>query len=128
MRKDQVMSNPDFQHIRLSMVNDIALVEIMTKDLQGPKLAKELGAELSQVIHQDWATRLLVNFHRNRFLSSSGFAVLFNLVNQIKASGREVKFCGMVPEIRLGAGVVGLDKVVGIHETTDLALEAFSQA
>jgi anti-sigma B factor antagonist len=122
------MSSPDFQHIRLSMVKDIAVVEIMTKDLQGPKLAKELGAELSQVIRQDWANRLLVDFHRNRFLSSSGFAVLFNLVNQVRASGREVRFCGMVPEICLGAGVVGLDKVVGIHETEDAAIAAFSQA
>ena len=122
------MSNPEFQHVRLSMVKDVVLVEIMTKDLQGPKLAKELGAELSQVIRQDWVTRLLVDFHRNRFFSSSGFAVLFNLVNQIKAAGREVKFCGMAPEIRLGAGVVGLDKVVGIHENEDAAIEAFSQA
>jgi anti-sigma B factor antagonist len=121
------MSNPDFQHIRLTMVKDIAVVEVVTRDLQGPKLAKELGAELSQVIHQDWAKRLLVNFHRNRFLSSSGFAVLFNLVNQVKATGREVKLCGMVPEIRLGAGVVGLDKVVGIHDSEDAAIAAFSQ-
>lgn len=121
------MASPDFQHIRLSMVKDITVVEIITRDLQGPKLAKELGVELNQVIHQDWANRLLVNFHRNRFLSSSGFAVLFNLVSQIKALGREVRFCGMVSEIRLGAGVVGLDKVVGIHESEDAAIMAFSQ-
>jgi anti-anti-sigma factor len=122
------MSHPDFQHIRLSMIKDIAVVEVMSKDLQGPKLAKELSMELSQVIHQDWAGRLLINFHRNRFLSSSGFAVLFNLVSQVKAAGREVRFCGMAPEIRLGAGVVGLDKVVGIHESEDAAITAFSPA
>jgi anti-sigma B factor antagonist len=121
------MSSPDFQHIRLSMVKDVTVIEILTKDLQGPKLAKELGVELGQIIRQDCANRLLVNFHRNRFLSSSGFAVLFNLVSQIKALGREVRFCGMVPEIRLGAGVVGLDKVVGIHESEDAAIAAFSQ-
>ena len=40
------MPTPDFQHIRLSMVGDIALVEILTKDLQGPKRAVELGTEL----------------------------------------------------------------------------------
>ena len=122
------MSNPEFQHIRLSMAKDIALVEITTKDLQGPKLAKELGSELGQVIRQDWANRVVVDFHRNRFLSSSGFAVLFNLVNQVKTAGREIKFCGMVPEIRLGAGVVGLDKVVGIYESEEAALQAYSTA
>ena len=41
------MSSPDFQHLRLSMVNDVAVVEIRTKDLQGPVLARELSAELA---------------------------------------------------------------------------------
>lgn len=120
------MSNPDFQHIRLSKVKDIVLVEIVTKDLKGPKPARELGAELSQVLHQEGIHRLVVDFRKNRYLSSSGFAVLFNLVNQVKATGREVKFCGMVSEIRLGAGVVGLDKVVEIHDSEDSAMCAFS--
>ncbi len=120
------MSNPDFQHIRLSKVKDIVLVEIVTKDLKGPKPARELGAELSQVLHQEGIHRLVVDFRKNRYLSSSGFAVLFNLVNQVKATGREVKFCGMVSEIRLGAGVVGLDKVVEIHDSEDSAMRAFS--
>ena len=70
------MSTPDFQHISMSMVKDVALVEILTKDLQGPKMAQELGAELSQVSAQEWAKRLLVDFRRIKYLSSTGFAVL----------------------------------------------------
>jgi len=122
------MSTPEFQHICLSMLkDDIVLVEILTRDLQGPALAQELGAEFNQVIHQSWANRLLVNFQRVRLLSSTGFAILFNLVRQVNQAKQQVKFCTMAPELRLGAEVVGLDKVTEIHETQEAAIKAFSQ-
>ena len=33
------MPDPQFQHLRLSMVKDVAVVEICTKELQGVQLA-----------------------------------------------------------------------------------------
>ena len=80
----------DFQHVRLSRVNDIVIVEILTKDLQGPAAARELGAELSLVSAQDWATQIVVNFHHINYLSSTGFAVLFKLVNRVTALGGQI--------------------------------------
>jgi len=123
------MSAPEFQHIRLSMLkDDIVLVEIVTKNLQGPQLAQELGAELTQVTQQEWANRLLVDCHRIRYLSSTGFAVLFSLVRQFNQAKRQLKFCNMEPELRIGADIVGLDKVAEIHESQDSAIRAFSPA
>jgi len=122
------MATPVFQHISTSMVKDVALVEILTKDLQGPKVAQELSAELTQVSAQDWAKRLLVDFRRIKYISSTGFAVLFKLVKQALAAGRQVKFCSMDPEVRLGADIAGLDKVAEIHDSQELALRAFSQS
>ena len=55
-------STSDFQHIRMSRVKDVVVVEIISKDLQGPAAARELGAELSLVSAQEWAKRLLLNF------------------------------------------------------------------
>jgi anti-sigma B factor antagonist len=122
------MPEADFQHVRVSMVKDVAVAEIRTKELHGPTQAKELGAELAQVAAQEWARRLLVNFGRVGFLSSTGFAALFNLVRQAKAEGREVRFCGMEPGVRLGAEIIGLDKIAEIHETEGSALLAFAKA
>jgi len=123
------MSAAAFQHIRLRMLkDDVVLVEILTKDLQGPQLAQELGAELTQVTQQNWANRLLVDCGQVRFLSSTGFAVLFGLVKRIKEAKRQLKFCNMEPALRLGAEIVGLDKVAEIHETQEVAIKAFSPA
>ena len=41
------MPDTDFQHIRMSMVKDIAVVEIHTKEVHGTKPAQELGDELA---------------------------------------------------------------------------------
>jgi anti-anti-sigma regulatory factor len=122
------MSTPSFQHLGLSMVGDVALIELRTKDLQGPKAGQELGSELAIVLAQDWARRILVDFRRTAFLSSSGFAALFKLVNQARADGRQVKFCCMAPGLMIGAEVVGLPKVVEIHENQTAALKAFTPA
>ena len=122
------MSSPDFQHLRLSMVNDVAVVEIRTRDLQGPILAQELGTELALVAAQEWAQRLLVNFRRVTYVSSTGFAALFKLVSRARAEGREVKLCGMENGVRLGAEIIGLQKLVEIHDDEAAALRTFARA
>ena len=122
------MADAGFQHLRLSMVQDVAVVEIRTRDIHGPQVAQELGAELALVTAQDWARRLLVNFRRVAFLSSTGFAALFRLVSRARAEGREVKLCAMEPGVRLGAEIVGLDKVAEIRDDEGAALRAFARA
>jgi anti-anti-sigma factor len=121
------MPDSDFQYIRVNMVKDVAVAEVLGKDLQGPKVAQDLGAELALVAAQDWAKRLLVDFSKVGFLSSTGFAVLFRLVSKAKTEGRQVKLCGMQHGVRLGAEIVGLDKVAEIHENEHTALRAFEQ-
>jgi anti-anti-sigma factor len=123
------MSASEFQHIRLSMLNDdIILVELLTRDLQGPTFARQFGAELREVVQKDSANRLLVNFRRVRRLCSTGFAVLFGVVRQVKETGRQIKFCGMTPELKLGADVVGLTKVAEIVDDQETAVREFTPA
>ena len=122
------MSSPDFQHLRLSMVKDVAVVEIRTKDLQGPMLAQDLGTELALVTAQEWARRLLVDFRRVTYVSSTGFAALFKLLSRARAEGREVKLCGMGNGVRLGAEIIGLQKLVEIHDDEAAALRTFARA
>ena len=121
------MSSPNFQHLRLSMVKDVAVVEIRTRDLQGPTLAQELGTELALVAAQEWARRMLVDFRRVTYVSSTGFAALFKLLSRARAAGREIKLCGMGNGVRLGAEIVGLQKLVEIHDEA-AALRTFARA
>ncbi|WP_406693911.1 STAS domain-containing protein [Singulisphaera sp. Ch08] len=120
------MASADFKHINVSMVKDVAVVEIMTKDLRGPDLALELGTELTAVAGQEWAKQLLLNFRHVRYLSSTGFAVLAKLLNQAKATGQQIKLCELDPDVRVGADIIGLSKYVEIHNNESAALKAFT--
>ncbi len=122
------MPKSDLQHLSLSTVKDVTLVEITTKDIQGPALAQELGAELGRVTSQEWAKKLLVDFNaRCAYLSSTGFAVLFRVVREFKGAGGQIKFCNMEQQIRLGAEIVGLEQVVEIYPTEAAAMAVFAQ-
>jgi anti-anti-sigma factor len=122
------MSNVDFQHITTTMVGEVAVVEILTKELRFPAQAQELGAELALVAGQEWAQRLVVNMKHIRYLSSTGFAILFKLVKQAKDEGSKISFCNLDPEVRIGADIIGLDKVASIYETEQDAIKAFADA
>jgi anti-anti-sigma factor len=122
------MTKPEFKHIRLSTVGDVILIELTTKDIQGPTLAQELGAELTQVLAQDWAKRLLLDFGSVTYFSSTGFAVLFRLVTEANKKGLKLKFCAMDAAVELGADIVGLNKIVEIHPTQAAALKALASA
>jgi anti-anti-sigma factor len=91
-------------------------------------LARELGTELALVTAQEWAGRLLVDFRRVAYLSSTGFAALFKLVTRARAEGRQVKLCGMKNGVRLGAEIVGLEKLVEIHDDEAAAMRSFARA
>jgi anti-anti-sigma factor len=120
------MPKSDLQHLRLSRIDEVILVEIRTKTIQGLALARELSDELARVTAQQWAKQLLVDFRRTRYLSSTAFAVLFKLVKQFTALGGRIALCNMGPELQLGAGIIGLDRVVEIYDSEAAALAAFA--
>lgn len=120
------MSNPDFKLIQVSMVDDVALIEILVKDLRVPDEAQALGAELDVVAHQSWAERMILDFERTEYLCSTGFAVMVRLANEAKGAGRQMKICGLSPELRIGADIIGLGRFIDLHDTQRSALHSFS--
>jgi anti-anti-sigma factor len=120
------MSTADFQHIKTNMVGDVAVVEVMSKELRFPPQCRELESELNLIAGQDWAKHLLINLGRTRYICSTGFGVLVNLVKKMTTQGRQIRFSDMDPAVRIGADIIGLDKVAEIHDTEHQALKAFS--
>lgn len=121
------MPTAHFQHIKTSMVGDVAAVEILPRELRFPPQAQELGQELSLVARQEWAKQLLINLKHVKFLSSTGFAVLVNLMKQCGELGTNVKLCSIDPEVMIGAEIIGLDKLAEIYPSEHEALESFGE-
>ena len=120
------MSTAEFKHIRLQHVDGVVIIEMISKDIQGPDLAKAFIDELVTVVQQDDAKPILLNLRRAIHFSSMGYSALFMLVKHAKARQRPVRFCNMHPDVRVGGDIVGLPLVVEIHDTEESALKAFS--
>jgi anti-sigma B factor antagonist len=120
------MSNPEFKHFRLRHVDGVVVIEMTSKDIQGPDMAKEFIAELMTVAEQDETSPILLNLRRTIHFSSMGYAALFKLVKCAKERGRPVRFCNMHRDVSVGSDIVGLPLVVEIHDSEESALKAFA--
>ncbi len=121
------MSTPEFEHFRLRHVDGVVVIEMMSKDIQGPDRAKEFIAELMTVAEQAECKPILVNLGRTHYFSSMGYSGLFKLVKCAKERQRAVKFCNIHPDVRVGAEIVGLPHVVEFYDSEESALKAFAQ-
>ncbi len=118
----------DFEHIRLSTVNDVVLIEIMSSNIQGPDRATRFSAELIAVADQESAEPILLDMSRCVYLSSMGLSALFKLVKRARERQRPIKFCNIHPDVNVGANIVGLYHVVEIYDCRESAFEAFGHA
>ena len=117
-----------FKHLRVGKNGDVSLVEILSKEIQGPDLAKEFIGELSAAVDGDGSMPILVDLARVRYLSSMGYSALFKMVKGAKERGRPIRFCNMHEDVRVGAEAVNMPLVVEIHDSAAAALEAFARS
>ena len=118
----------EFEHIRVSNVEDVVLIEILSSDVQGPDRATRFSTELIAVANQETAQPILLDMSRCVYLSSMGYSALFKLVKRAKERRRRIKFCNMHPDVKVGADIIGLYHVVELYDSRESALEAFGHA
>ncbi len=116
----------NFEHIRLSKLNDVVLIEIMSCDVQGPDRAQKFSAEMCSVANDGSTQPILLDMRRCGYFSSMGYSALFKLVKAAKERSRPVKFCNMHPDVKVGADIVGLYHVVETYANRESALAAFA--
>ena len=116
-----------FNHLRLGTSGDVMRVEITSKEIQGPDVAKEFISELNAAVDCDGPGPILVDLGRLRYLSSMGYSALFKMVKTAKERGRPIRFYNMHEDVRVGADAVNMSLVVETHDTEAAALEAFAR-
>src|SRR4051812_41959065 len=107
-----------------SGVDDVAVVEILARDIQGPAAAAALGEQLVSLLHAG-ETRLLLDFGQTRVMSSTAFGTLLNFWKQVDAARGELRVCSMDPSVRFGADILGLGRYIPIHDDRPSAVAAF---
>jgi anti-anti-sigma factor len=128
------MPHPAYKHITATMVDDVLVVEIHNAEVQGPAMAQALGAELSHVVADFRARKVLLDFTNVNYLGSIAFAALSKMVKNVRVAGGQIKFCNMEPSVRraadiiFGADVVGSEHAVEIHDSRVRAVLSFAMS
>jgi anti-anti-sigma factor len=128
------MPNPAYKHLSATLVDDVVVVEITTKEVQNPPVAQELGAELASVATEFRARKFLLDFTHVRYLGSVAFAALSRAVKNVRGAGSQIKFCSMQPSVRsaadviFGADIVGSQHAVEVQESLAKALVSFAMS
>ncbi len=128
------MPDPAYKHLNATLVDDVVVVEITTKEVQNPALAQRLGAELSCVAAEFRARKFLLDFTGVRYWGSVAFAALSRAVKNARGAGGQIEFCNMEPSVRsaadviFGADVVGSRHAVEVHESRAGALVSFAMS
>lgn len=111
--------------IEVRDVGGVAVARVLDEEIRQPAAAADLGADLGRLAGEGGPRRVVVDLGRARYLCSSAFAVLVNFARKVEASGGAVRLCGLHPDVAVGANIIGLGRVVPIHDDRDAALASF---
>ncbi len=113
-------------HVQWSRVDDVAVVEVLSKEIIGREASEAFGLDLWTLLHQG-ETRLLLNFARTKHMSSTGFGTLMRFYKDVDAADGELRICAMEPSVRFGADIISLGRFIPIHDDERSALAAFRE-
>ena len=82
------MPSDAFKHFLVRHVAGVVVIEMLSKDIQGPDVAKEFIAELLAVAELDDPKPIVLNLGRTVHFSSMGYAALFKVVKCAKERQR----------------------------------------
>ena len=108
--------------IRPDLVEGVAIIDLVPRELTEPEESARLGAALRSVLDANISDRLLVNLSATHYLSSSAFAALLGFGLRAREANTRVAICRMVPQVRFGANIIRLGEVVPIFDDESSAL------
>src|SRR5688500_13357858 len=109
------MADTATPHLQWSRVDGVAVVDVLSRELNGPEVAEELGEQLNALL-ESGETRLLLDFGRTRTMSSTAFGVLLDFWKRVDAARGELRVCSMDPDVRFGADILSLGRIIPLHD------------
>jgi anti-anti-sigma factor len=118
------MDRPKIRYLTLDQQGDVAVIDVTAVEIDTPALAREFGNDLELLLQARPAEKFLLNFSHTKYMSSSAFASVLGFGKRAGEAGLTVHICGFIPQIRFGADILGIGRILPIHETRREGLEA----
>lgn len=109
----------------ISALEDVTLVSIRESSILDGTALETIAEQLYPLIDDQARRKIILDFSRVRFLSSSMIGVLLSLHGKAQAVKGKVIICGLQPSIRKVFTVSKIDKILEVADTEADALRMF---
>jgi anti-anti-sigma factor len=116
------MSQHALLQLRPDLVEGVAILDLLPREITEPDQAALLGEALRSVYAAIGSKRLLLDMAATKYLSSTAFAVLFSFGLDVTDDGGRLAISSMDEFVRVGADIVKLGRVVPIYDDEKTAL------
>lgn len=118
------MSAPPVAQLRHDLVQGVAVVDLLPREITEPEQAARLGEALRAAYEVGAGNPLLIDMTATRYLSSTAFAVLMSFGRDVRTFGGRVAICGMDPLARVGANILRLGELIPLLDDEPTAIAA----
>jgi anti-anti-sigma factor len=93
------MSEPQFQHVRAELEQDVLILAIAEQQVQGDQLADALRQDLFRALDHFQVPKVVVDFQEVKYLGSAGFRPLLSLYRRLRDQGGGMVLCNLSPDV-----------------------------
>lgn len=106
-------------------MRDVTVINLDESSIVDGQQVEELGAALTKLIDARACKKVVIDFTKVKFLSSSALGVLIKLQKQAREIKGTIVLCGLKKELFQVFKITSLDKLFTFYDTEEQALAAF---
>lgn len=115
----------EHRRIQVQQVDDATVVRFVDRKILDETNIQEIGQELFDLVEEEGAANLVLNFDNVEYLSSAALGKLITLNKKVKSADGALKLSAIKPQIFEVFVITKLNKLFDIYETQAAALESF---
>ena len=112
------------KRIEVDQVDDATVVRFVDRKILDETNIQEIGQELFNLVDEEDARNLVLNFENVEYLSSAALGKLITLNKKVKMVDGRLKLCGIKPPIFEVFVITKLNKLFDIYETQTAAIQS----
>jgi anti-anti-sigma factor len=106
-------------------LRDVTVVTFSDASILDTQQVQQIGQQLFDLVDKQARRKIVLDFEKVRFLSSSALGILITLRKKADAIKAKVVFCNLRDELRKVFKITNLEKMFEFYESEEKALGVF---
>jgi len=108
----------------IHQMRDVTVVNLNDSSILDALQVEQIGEELFELVEARACRKLVLDFSKVKFLSSSALGILIRLRKEAQAIKGKIVFCGLRRDLRQIFKITNLDKLFEFYDTEEQALNS----